>query len=223
MLAVVDPLHALDVAGLVAALGAGDDGQVLLLGLLGGGQDLADAGAVDGDGLLGEDVLARLDRPPRCASGGSPGGVARMTRSTPLVDHLLVGVEADEAAVVGDVDLVAELASSTGSTAQCSRWSSNMSPMAWSLTFGRRTCIDCSAAPRAPAAAADQADLDRVAAGGVDVRERAETGRGRGGDGRGLEEVARDAAVALAGVGSVMGGILRNGGRRSIDHTRGNA
>ena len=57
----MDPLHALDVAGLVAALGAGDDGQVLLLGLLGGGEDLADAGAVDGDRLLGEDVLARLD------------------------------------------------------------------------------------------------------------------------------------------------------------------
>ena len=69
---VVNPLHALDVAGLVAALGAGDDGQFLVLGLLVGGQHLADAGAVDGDGLLGEEVLAGLDRWPRCAGAGSP-------------------------------------------------------------------------------------------------------------------------------------------------------
>ena len=67
--AVVDALHRFEVAGLVAALGAGHDRQVLLLGLLGGGQHLADAGAVDADRLLGEDVLAggdggfEVDRP----------------------------------------------------------------------------------------------------------------------------------------------------------------
>ena len=80
--AVVDPLHGLEVAGLVPALGAGDDGEVLLLGLLGGGQDRADARAVDGDRLLGEDVLARLDRRLEVL-GRKPGGVARITRSTP--------------------------------------------------------------------------------------------------------------------------------------------
>ena len=78
--AVVDPLHALDVAGLVAALGAGDDRELLLLGLLVGGQDLADAGAVDGDRLLGEDVLAGLDGRLE-VRGRKPGGVARITRS----------------------------------------------------------------------------------------------------------------------------------------------
>ena len=78
MLAVVDPLHALDVAGLVPALGAGDDGQVLLLGLLGGRQHLADAGAVDADRLLGEEVLAGLDAASMCI-GRKPGGVARIT------------------------------------------------------------------------------------------------------------------------------------------------
>src|SRR5262249_44546179 len=44
--AVADPLEALDVAGLVAALGAGDDRQALLLGFFGGGEHPADAGPV---------------------------------------------------------------------------------------------------------------------------------------------------------------------------------
>ena len=51
----------LEVAGLVAALRAGDDGQALLLGELRGGDDRADADRVDGHRLLHEDVLSRLD------------------------------------------------------------------------------------------------------------------------------------------------------------------
>ncbi len=57
----MDAFHRLEVAGLVPALGAGDDAQVLLLGFFVGGQHLADAGAVDGDRLLGEDVFAGVD------------------------------------------------------------------------------------------------------------------------------------------------------------------
>ena len=81
---VVDPLQALDVAGLVAALGAGDDRQSLLVGFVIGGQHLADAGAVDGDRLLGEQVLAGLDRgldvlgpEARAGSPASPGRSSR--------------------------------------------------------------------------------------------------------------------------------------------------
>ena len=100
----MDPLQALEVAGLVAALGAGDDRQVLLLGLLVGGQHLADAGAVDGDRLLGEECLPALigglDVLGPEARAGSPA------YQVAAVDDLLIGVEADEAAVVGDVELV---------------------------------------------------------------------------------------------------------------------
>ena len=93
----------------MAALGPGDDGQVLGLGLLGGGQDGPDAGAVDGDGLLAEEVLAGGD-------GGldvlraEAGRGGQDHQIDARVDHLPVGVEADEAAIVGDLDLVAELA-----------------------------------------------------------------------------------------------------------------
>ena len=60
-LPVVDPLHRLDVAGLVAPLGAGHDREALVLRLLGRVEHLADAGHVHADRLLGEDVLAGLD------------------------------------------------------------------------------------------------------------------------------------------------------------------
>jgi hypothetical protein len=41
----------------VEVLQAADDGEVLLLGLGASGLDLVDAGEMDGDRLLGEDVL----------------------------------------------------------------------------------------------------------------------------------------------------------------------
>ena len=59
--AVVDALHELEVPRLMAALRARDDGQALLRGQLGRGDDRADADRIDGDRLLHEDVLAGLD------------------------------------------------------------------------------------------------------------------------------------------------------------------
>src|SRR5437764_1039671 len=56
--AVVDTLHRLTVAGLVPALRAGADGEFLDARYLLRLQDATDAGAVDADWLLGEDVLA---------------------------------------------------------------------------------------------------------------------------------------------------------------------
>ncbi len=94
----------LDVAGLVAALGAGDDRQPFLVGLFMGGQHLADAGAVDGDRLLGEEVLAGLDR--RLDVLRTEAGRGRQHHQVAAVDDLLIGVEADETAIVGDVELV---------------------------------------------------------------------------------------------------------------------
>ena len=93
-----------EVAGLVAALGAGDDRQALLVGFFVGGQHLADAGAVDGDRLLGEEMLAGLDRGldvlgPEARRGRQHDQVA-------AVNDFLIGVEADEAAIVGNVEFL---------------------------------------------------------------------------------------------------------------------
>ena len=58
----LDGVGVLAIALLVPALGAGHDGQALLLGQFAGLDDLACAGRVHGHGLLHEDVLAGLDR-----------------------------------------------------------------------------------------------------------------------------------------------------------------
>ncbi len=170
-------LHALDVAGLVAALGAGDDAEVLLLGLLGGGEHLADAGAVDGDGLLGEDVLAGLDDGfevlrAEARRGGQDHQVA-------AVDDLLVGVEADEAAVVGDVELLLDdvVVLESFAAALEAVLEDVAEGVELDVVGGAGGLADVLGGAGAAAAAADQADLDRVAAGGVNGRHEAEAWR----------------------------------------------
>ena len=102
--AVVQPLDRFDVARVVAPLQADGDHEVLLLGLLVGGQNAADARRVDGDRLLHEDVLAGLDRRlevhrPEAGRRGEDDQVDA------AVDRLLVGVEADELPLLRHVDL----------------------------------------------------------------------------------------------------------------------
>ena len=101
---VVNSLQAFDVSRLMPALGAGDDGKSLPGGFVVGGQHLADAGAVNRDGLLGKEVLAGLDR--RLDVLGTEAGRGRQHDQVAAVDDFLISVEADEAAIVGDVDLV---------------------------------------------------------------------------------------------------------------------
>ena len=98
----VNALHGLAHAVMIAPAQAGDDGQVLLLGLFAGGQHGADARRIDGDRLLGEDVLARIHR---CLEVHGPE--VRRRRQQHHVykrDHLLVSVEAGETAVWLDLD-----------------------------------------------------------------------------------------------------------------------
>src|SRR5512135_1066760 len=187
--AVAESSHALDVAGLVLALGAGDDGQVLRLGLLVRLEDLADPGAVRADRLLGEDVLAGLDRGgdvqrPEAGRGGQDHQVHAG------VNHFLEGVEADEAAVGGDVELVAEVAVLEvvlGGVEPV------LEQVAHGVELHVRARVDrIFGRGGAASATADQADLDGVAAGRVHVRPGAQAGRRRGPDRRdrrGLEEV----------------------------------
>src|SRR5262249_37665221 len=105
----VDAFHRLQVAGLVAALRAGANAGLLRPRLLFGLQDPADAGAVDADGLLGEDVLASGHR-----GGDVDGAETGRGRQDDVVDafradHFFVGVQADVAALLGQVDLVTQL------------------------------------------------------------------------------------------------------------------
>ena len=99
----MDPLHGLAEAVGVAQAQAGDDRQVLLARLLAGRQHRTHARGVDGDRLLGEDVLAGLDRRPQ-VQRAEVRGRGQQHDVDAGVDHLLVGVEADEAALFRDID-----------------------------------------------------------------------------------------------------------------------
>ena len=92
------------IAGVVAALRADADAEVLLLRLLVRREAGAHAGDVDGDRLLGEDVLAGVDggREVERAEAGRRGEHHQVDVRR---EHLLVRVEAGEALVV--LDLVA--------------------------------------------------------------------------------------------------------------------
>ena len=177
-LAFVDSLHALDVARLMAALGAGDDGQALLFRFLGGGEDLADAGGVGGDGLLGEQVLASLNR-RRDVRRAEPGR-RREDDEVHALDHLFIGVEPGEAAVVADVDLVAELFEVVAGVLQVVG-----EHVAHCEERHVRAAADALLRrARASSAAADEAHLDRVTAGGMGVRQRRQHPGGRDDGGR---------------------------------------
>jgi hypothetical protein len=120
----------------------------------------ADPGAVDGHRLLREDVLAGGDR-------GLDVGRAerRRRRQDHVVDvarqHLLVGIEADEAGVVGHGELVAEPSSQHRPRL--------VEPILEGVGHrhdadARRGVDDVAGGARAASAAADQADPDLVAA-----------------------------------------------------------
>ena len=93
-------------AEVVAPAEAGDDAQLLRLGLFAGLEDGTHAGSIHGDRLLGEDVLAGRD-------GGLDvrGAEARRRRQQHQVHvlqgtHLLIGIQADEAALIRNVHLL---------------------------------------------------------------------------------------------------------------------
>ena len=133
--------------------------------------------------------------------GRKPGGVARITMSTPLSISLLVGVEADELAIVGHVDLLGVcpvIVALRFLSAPSSRSSEKASAMATSLTFalGRSGPVDAAPVPRPPQPI--RADLDHVVAGGVGAVPDAQgAGQGRAGrhGRRALEEVAAEALL----------------------------
>ena len=92
-----------DVAGLVAALRAGDDVEFLGCGFLAGGDETPDTDRIDRHGLLGKHMLAGLDRGFEVL-----GAIVRRRREDDVVDvvdreELLECVHAQEAPIVLDL------------------------------------------------------------------------------------------------------------------------
>ena len=102
--AVFQPLDGLEVGVLVMALESDAHLEILPPGLFGGGQDLADAGGVGGQGFFHEGVLARLDGVVEMERPEARGrGVDDHVHAA--VDGPLVGVEPDEPPLRRHVDL----------------------------------------------------------------------------------------------------------------------
>ena len=124
---------------------------------------LLEPGRVDGHRLLDEGVLALRDgvaqvHRAEVRRGRQEGHVAG-------VDDVLVGVEADELGVLGDLDAVADGRFLQGLVARLQAVAEEFAHGDEPAPFVGRQCLFGGAGPSA--AAADQADLDRVAAGGV--------------------------------------------------------
>jgi len=99
---VMQSFHGLEIVGLMTPLQADADLEVFLLCFLGRGEDPAHAGAVDGDGLLHENVLALPDRflevnRPEAGGGGEDHQVSRG-------NGLLVSVQPHELVGLGHID-----------------------------------------------------------------------------------------------------------------------
>ena len=112
----MDLLDAAEVAGLVAALQADAHLQALFVGQLVGLHEHAEAGGVGAAGLFHEDVLAGLDR-RLVVRGAEARRRGQDHHVDAAVDGLLVGVQADEHAVLRNVRLfrkvLFEMAAST--------------------------------------------------------------------------------------------------------------
>src|SRR5262249_52493351 len=150
----------------VAHLQPGDEREAFLLRFLGGGENRADAGAVHGAGLLGEDVLALLDGVLH-VDGAEARRRGEEHDVHTAVDDLLVGVEADETFLRLDVDLAGDfLLAAQGGEAL-------LDAVGEGVAHGDELDVlvgveRLGGGAGAPAAAADQGDLESfVRAGGV--------------------------------------------------------
>ena len=179
-------LHRLDIARVEAALQAGHDAELLLLGQVARLLHQLDPARVDAVRLLDEDVLARLNG-RQGVEAVELGRVGDQHHVRGL-DHLLVAVEAGEAMVVVHGDLLAFgrlERSALGLDAVPENVAHGHQPGA--RVGGQRLAGRAGIAP----AAADHADLDDVAARGVGAAAQVEGADRRGGSGdrRGLEKV----------------------------------
>src|SRR5690606_5270863 len=161
--AVLDLLDRVTHAQVIAPAQTTNDAEVLFLRLGGGFQHAADARRVDGDRLFAEDVLAAFNR--RLEVGRAEVGRAAQQHHIGIGgNRLLIGVEADEALVVGDGELLAELFTEIALRAFDGIGESIGQNGQANIRFGVHR-VDRSAATTATAT--HQSDLKNVAAGGV--------------------------------------------------------
>jgi len=148
-------LPGLEILSLVAPLRAGHHGEFQLLGLFSRGHDLADAHRIGAEGLLGEDLFPGL----HCRNE-MLGPVAGRSCQQDYIDvggqYRLVGVEADEAVIRIDLDLIGDVRVFRGPhfVERLSRWHQRefcrrgrTAPGDWMSVSRRRTCRNA----RAPA------------------------------------------------------------------------
>jgi hypothetical protein len=163
----LDLLEEGSLAVVVAPAETGADRELLLLAEFDRLHDRPHAGTVCGHRLFGEDVLARFDgvlEMDRTKTGG-----AAQQRDVARVDDLLVGVQADEFVIVIDFDL--------GRDGVDSRQVSQAAGEVLAEGITHRDQFDVrvgrqrlASGSRTATAAADESDLQFVAASGVGSR-----------------------------------------------------
>ncbi len=187
-LAVEDLLHGLAARAVITPAEAVDQREVLGLGVLAGLEELAQARPVDGHRLLDEGVdplfdgIGQVNRPEVRGR--------RQENQVDLVDDVLVGVEARVLAILGNIDSRANLRALEDREML-------VEPILEGVGHGDKPGIGVGRErllrrAGASAAAADQPDLDRAAAGGMDQRNRqtCRKARGRRRDRRPFEKIA---------------------------------
>ena len=142
---VVDAPDGLAEAVVVAEAQAGDDREPLRRGQLAALEHGVDAGGVDGHRLLGEDVLAGLDRRAE-VDRPEVRRRAEQDHVDPAAQQLAVGVEPDEAAAGATSSLAAIVSFFRRVSRLFSSRSSKASAMATSRTFDSAASA-CAAAP----------------------------------------------------------------------------
>ncbi len=203
-LAFEDLFHGLATGAVVSPAEAIDQGEVLLLGGLAGVDELSQAGPVHGHRLLDEGVDPLLDGVSQV--DGPELRRRRQEDEVDLVDDVLVAVEAGVLAVLGDVDARTERRAFEAGEAI-------VEPILEGVGHGDELGVGVGGErllgrAAASATTADEPDLDRVAAGGMDQgsgqasRERRGCRRGRA-----LQEVSTGGS--RRGGQGLVGGIRR--------------
>ncbi len=165
---VVNALKRLPFTFVITVAETGDDAEPLPLGLGAGRHHAAHPGSVDGDRLFSEYMLA-------CPHRGLDVHGPKMRRRTqqygvhPTINHLLIGVEADELLVAWHRDLFGE------PSLALQLPQARLEPIAERVTHGHQADVGIrlegiGGCPGAAPPAANQADAQRVRAGRVDKR-----------------------------------------------------
>ncbi len=208
------PLHGLLHAGVIPPAKPGDDAEVFLFGLFAGGDDSVDSRRVDGVRLLNEDVFAGVDG---CLEIDrmEAAGAGDQHHVHPALDDLLIAVEADEAVVVVDghlirLGLLEPVAASPDLVFKDVGHGDELRPGVGVHGVGGRA--------GAPAAAADQAELQRLIAGRMGRSAHGQAaGHGGGNRGRrGLQKIATRRSLPRPGSSWLRHGLSFQLGSNSV-------